>query len=148
MAYLPAAPYFQCYPKEHSIDLCDTVHTRQRVSHVALLDGFDLGSIVYDSKGLAWRFSFERPAARLSVLRRLLAHTIYNPVREVAVSWFRLHEYSFAELRDAYLDAIAHDDDVLTQFVEASDLQRRVQESQSFGDLVETWRWMDTDHTT
>ena len=83
---------------------------------------------------------------RPSVLGRLLAHTVYNPVREVAVSWSPLRDYSFAELRDAYLDAAVNDDDVLTQFVEQSDLQRRIQESRNFEDLIETWRWMSTDH--
>src|SRR5882672_7606197 len=114
MLQLPTAPYFLLSPKKHSIDLCDTVQTRQRVSRLALLDGFDLDSIAYESKGLAWGFRFERPAGRPSVLGRLLAHTIYNPVRELDVSWFHLRDYSFAELRGAYLDAVVHDDDILT----------------------------------
>src|SRR6266700_1942127 len=145
MPQLPTAPYFQSSPKEHSIDLCDTVPTREHVSRLALLDGFDLDSIVYDSKGLAWSFRFEQPAVRPSVLGRLLAHTVYNPVREVAVSWSPLRDYSFAELRDAYLDAVAHDDDVLTQFVEQSELRQRIQESHSFEDLIKIWQWMCTE---
>jgi len=51
-----------------------------------------------------------------------------------------------AELRDAYLDAVAHDDDVLTQFVEQSELRQRIQESHSFEDLIKIWQWMCTEH--
>ena len=145
---LPQAPYFLSRRKEHYIDLCDTVQTRQRVSHLALLDDFDSDSIAYDSKGLAWSFHFEQPPARSALLGRLLAHTIYNPVREVAISWSQLRDYSLEELRDAYLDAVAHDKGILTQFVEPNELQQRIQQIRTFEDLVEIWQWMSTDHDT
>jgi hypothetical protein len=54
--------------------------------------------------------------------------------------------HSVTELRDAYLDAVAHDDDILTQFVEQDTLRKRIQQCRSFQDLVETWQWMSTDH--
>jgi hypothetical protein len=50
------------------------------------------------------------------------------------------------ELKDAYVKAIDADDDILTQFVEASDLKQMVEKAQTFAALVDVYRWMETDH--
>lgn len=147
MAKTPTEPYFSCNSKQHAIELSETLETRSSVSQLTLVADADAEWIAFDASGAAWSFRYERPPGGFSLVTRLLTKTLINPIREVAVFWTRLRSYQFPELRDAYLDAIEHDDDILTQFVERDELLRRVRSSQSFHDLVETWRWMETDST-
>jgi hypothetical protein len=145
MSSTPTAPYFSCNQKRHAIELSETLETRLPVSQSILVSDFDAEWVAFDAAGAVWSFHYERPPGGFSFITRLLTKTVMNPIREVAVSWTHLRSYQLSELRDAYLDAIEYDDDILTQFVERDELRRRVQQSQSFHDLVETWRWMETD---
>lgn len=80
---------------------------------------------------------------KFSLFDRLLAE-VYNPSREVPVSYSKLRSYQFAELQGAYLDAVANDDDVLTRFVEAVQLTKRIKKCSTFRDVMETCQWMNT----
>ncbi|SRR6266498_1692222 len=95
-------------------------------------------------RGAFLGFLFECSRQRYSWLDKFLAQ-FYNPVRPTSVSWHSHQSYAFSELQNAYFDALAHDDDILTQFVEEKDLRQRIQQCSTFSDLVETWRWMRTD---
>jgi hypothetical protein len=53
--------------------------------------------------------------------------------------------YVLDEPKRACAQAVEHDDDILTKFVSASELQRRIATAQSFADLVEVYRWMQAD---
>ena len=89
-------------------------------------------------------FRFAGREEKYSLFDRLLAE-LYNPAREFAIAYFELRPSPFAELQTAYLDAVACDDDVLTQLVEAGELTKRIQQCSNFKELLETWRWMETD---
>ena len=115
----------------------------KRVSRVALVTEYDSHCTIYDSKGMAWGFHFVGRKEKFSLLDRLLAE-VYNPRREFPVSYSQLRSYQFAELQGAYLDGVAHDDDTLTQFVEGGELTKRVTQCSTFGELIETWKWMNT----
>ena len=70
-----------------------------------------------DSEGAAWGFHFVGRKEKFSLLDRLLAE-VYNPCREFPVSYSQLRSDQFAELQRACLDGVAHDDDILTQFLD------------------------------
>jgi hypothetical protein len=142
----PVTPYFLFCRKQHFIDLSESAEIGNRVSRLTLVSKWDSQCIVYDSAGTAWGFRFQSQRTNYTMFDRLLAE-IYNPVREVPVIWSVHHEYSIPEIQEAYLDALAHDDDILTQFVEAEELERRIRRCQDFQDLTETWHWMQTDST-
>ncbi|MEN9401680.1 MAG: hypothetical protein RL091_383, partial [Verrucomicrobiota bacterium] len=55
--------------------------------------------------------------------------------------------FDLEELKQAYSKAVDKDDDILTQFVEAAELKKRIAEVQSFDSLIEVYRWMETDHS-
>jgi hypothetical protein len=61
-------------------------------------------------------------------LRR--AHTVHNPVVELAYEYTRGPVYPVEELRDAVRRAIEQDDDILTQFHEASELLAHLETGQ------------------
>lgn len=146
MPQLPTAPYFVFNRKQHWIELTETAETRMAVNRLTLLSNWDQHCVVYDVDGVAWTFRFDRPASGFSILARLAAHIAYNPRHDVGIVWERIGPYSLSEVKDAYLDAVDHDDDILTQFVEPEALSERVRGCQTFRDLVETWRWMGTEH--
>ncbi len=140
----PTSPYFLWNGRQHYFDCitsADAAQAGKRVSRVALITEYDSHCTIYDSKGTAWGFHFVGRKEKFSLLDRLLAE-VYNPRREFPVSYSQLRSYQFAELQRAYLDGVAHDDDVLTQFVEAGELTRRITQCSTFGELIETWQWM------
>jgi len=142
----PTPPYFLWNSREHYFDCVDASSAAEagRVSRAALVTEYDSQCMIYDSAGMAWGFHFVGRKEKFSLLDRLLAE-VYNPVREFAVSYSQLRSYAFAELQGAYLDAVAHDDDILTQFVESDELTKRIQQCSNFKELLETWQWMETD---
>jgi hypothetical protein len=141
----PAIPFFLFDRIKHFIDLHDAMEIGKSVSQLTLVGGWDSHCIVYDSAGVAWGFRFAHSKKQYSWLDKFLAQ-FYNPIRPNTVSWHSKQSYPFSELQSAYLDALAHDDDILTQFVEEKDLRQRIQHSSTFSDLVATWHWMNTDH--
>ena len=134
----PATPCFVYDRSKHVLYLWNEIEIGKRVSRHALVTQWEHHCTVYDPSGAAWNFRFERAGKAYSWLDRVLAE-IYNPIKEVSVVWARLESYEIAELRNAYLDALAHDDDILTQFVEAEELQSRIERCESFEDVIATW---------
>ncbi len=92
-----------------------------------------------------WSVQVEQPSVNGGPFRKFLAY-IDNSTYQVPLRWSLLREYPFHELRDAYLDAIKHDDDALTQSVEQEELEERIRRCAHFQSRVETWHWMETDH--
>jgi len=111
---------------------------------MTLVKEYDSHCTIYDSEGVAWGFHFVGRKEKYTLFDRLLAE-VYNPCREFPVSYSQRGRYDFAELQGAYLDAVAHDDDILTQFVEADELTERIKQCSNFKQLLETWQWMETD---
>ena len=140
----PATPCFAYNSRKHFLYLWNQIEMDKRVSRLTLVTQWDRHCTVYDPSGAAWNFRFEHNGKGYSWLDRVLAE-IYNPAKEMPVVWSRIRSYETAELRSAYLEALAHDDDILTQFVEADELSDRIQRCQSFADLIATWQWMETD---
>jgi hypothetical protein len=77
-----------------------------------------------------------RPARPLRALDGILARTIYNPFIEFAYEYERGPAYPLDRLRDAVRHAIEQDDDILTQFRDASELLARLEQAKSFDDVV------------
>ena len=142
----PTPPYFLWNNRQHyftCITLADAAQAGKKVSRLALVSEYDSNCTIYDSEGAAWGFHFVGRKEKFSLFDRLLAE-VYNPTREFPVSYSKLRRYHFAELQGAYLDGVAHDDDILTQFVEVGELTKRIAQCSAFGELIETWQWMNT----
>jgi hypothetical protein len=119
------------------------------IERVTLLDAlvgtFD-GSTVYDAEGYRWESRGIESPHKKSWWLLLAAITVYNPRISVTLLWSEPKAYSLKELTTHYLKAIDEDDDILTQFVTAEELKKRVSEAQSFESLVRVYWWMETDH--
>jgi hypothetical protein len=138
----PAPPYFLWNSRQRfftCITLADAAGAGKKVSRVTLVTEYDSKCTIYDSEGTTWGFHYVGRREKFSLFDRLLAE-VYNPSREFPVSYSKLRGYQFAELQGAYLDSVAHDDDILTQFVEAGELTKRIMQCSTFGELIETWK--------
>jgi len=138
----PAPPYFLWNSRQRfftCITLADAAEAGKKVSRVTLVTEYDSKCTIYDSEGTTWGFHYVGRREKFSLFDRLLAE-VYNPSREFPVSYSKLRGYQVAELQGAYLDSVAHDDDILTQFVEAGELTKRIMQCSTFGELIETWK--------
>jgi hypothetical protein len=107
--------------------------------------GFVEQCTVFDREGRKWQAKGVEAPFRKSWWRVLLAHTVYNPRISVRIVWSSPKAYQLDELKQAYLTAVNRDDDILTQFVEADELKRRIAGAQTFDALVEVYQWMQAD---
>jgi len=144
----PIPPYFLWDSHKRFFDCISAVEAAEvgkRVSRLALVTEYESHCMIYDSEGMVWAFHFVGRKVKFSLLDRLFAQ-VYNPSREFPVSYSQLRTYQLAELKRAYLEAVAHDDDILTQFVEAPELTTRIKRCSTFKELLETWQWMSAGH--
>lgn len=111
------------------------------------IGGSFVKSTVFDSAGQKWQPRGIQSRYKRSWWTVLLANTVYNPWTMVTVLWGEPKTYALEELKQAYLKAVDRDDDILTQFVEAAELKKRISDAQSFDQLVEVSKWMQTDTT-
>jgi hypothetical protein len=58
------------------------------------------------------------------------------------MTYSQLGEYKLADLKRALLRALAADSDILTQFIDESDCQRRLESAQSFAQVASVIRTM------
>lgn len=101
---------------------------------------------VYDANGHRWDLEHVKSAYQRRWWLVLLASTVFNPTIPVTFHWREPTEYSLEELRKAFSKAIEEDDDILTQFAEAQEINQRVSSTRSFTELAEVYRWMQTEH--
>lgn len=88
----------------------------------------------YDKDGFKWRSDIY--AQKPSFLKKLLAKTFYNPLIKVERTWIKIGPYALPELIEKVNRCIDLDDDVLTQFIDASELKTKVSQSETFNGLV------------
>jgi hypothetical protein len=104
-------------------------------------------SAVFDSTGQKWQAKGIHSRYKRSWWTVLLANTVYNPWTTVTVLWEEPKTFALEELKQVYSKAVDRDDDILTQFVEAGELKKRISGAQSFEQLIEVYKWMQTDTT-
>ncbi len=109
--------------------------------------GFIDKSTVYDSQGHKWHAKGIESPYRRSWWTVLLANAIYNPRVTVSVVWREPKPYTLEDLKSVYSKAVDQDDDILTQFVEADELKKRISDAKSFDGLMAVYDWMNIDHT-
>lgn len=142
----PSGPCFHVGPRGY-FSFEPSYSSRRTETLLTAIGGFLEKSTVYDSQGRKWQAKGIESSYRRSWWTSLLASTIYNPRIAVTVLWRESKAYPLEELKLAYTEAVNQDDDILTQFVEADELKKRISQAQSFAELVEVYKWMETDHS-
>ena len=129
-------PYLELHDDGY-VELHEGLPTLVTATLLALLRGYWLRSRIYGEGGEMWRV-MPAPTAipRPSLLLRLLVNTVYNPIRSVPVVCERAGDYGLSELKARITSYVARDDDILTQFMEASEIQSELGRAETFRDIV------------
>jgi hypothetical protein len=143
---MPSGPCFISGPRGY-FSFEPSYSSQQTATLLGTIRGFYDKSTVYDSQGHTWHAKGIESPYKRSLWTILLANTVYNPRMTVSVLWREPKPYGLEDLKLVYSKAIDKDDDILTQFVEADELNKRISDAKSFDDLVAVYKWMKTDHT-
>ena len=114
---------------------------------LGVFSGFYDQTVTFDATGQIWRVRELRSRFKKSWWLTPLVHTIFNPWVDVELIWQHPQQFRLEDLKERYLHAVDHDDDNLTQFVNAPELKKKIEAAQSFNDLIYVYRWMQTDHS-
>ncbi|MBI3099450.1 MAG: hypothetical protein HYY93_14665 [Planctomycetes bacterium] len=137
----PATPYFILYIRDHGVDVSSQTD-REIVPKSALIDNVEAGYVVYDAEGRSWPPRYSRLEHGFSWLTRLAAKTVYDPLVEVGISWTLVGSYELGALQDAFIDAVKHDNDILTQWRDEDKIVARIERSLTYDDLISVWEWI------
>ena len=140
----PTGPCFEVGPKGYFAFIPE-FSSVQTATTLGAIGGFFEKTTVFDRDGRKWRAAGIKAPFKKSWWSVLLANTVYNPRVSVTVEWRQPSDYRLDQLKEAYSKAVDQDDDILTQFVEASELKKKIAEARTFDSLVEVYRWMETE---
>ena len=102
----------------------------------AVARGFWDGLELYDASGRLWRVDGVELPAGTSSWRRLLARTVWNPRTTARIAYREPESYELPALKHALRRTLGVDDDVLTQFHEAEEIEAWLERASSFDDVV------------
>lgn len=110
--------------------------------------------IAVNDQGLAGA-SYLPSMKRLSVERIASKYTgssfwrfvsiFYNPVVPIEAIWSNEQDYELGELRSKITEAVTSNGDLFTQFKTEEEIIKRLNDSDSFEELVSAFKWMSED---
>ena len=125
------------------IEVHDRLPETVRTTALAIAKRFWVDSRLYDRDGVVWRPVAENPD--MSGWQRVLASTVYNPLRTIRMRHERAGEYRLPELKTRIRECVDEDDDVLTQFMEAEAIKDALEKAAGFDDVVALLKRMQTE---
>lgn len=138
MPDFPSAPCFVHTPGTAEFWLKEEPLDQQRTNPYSLSAGWPQNVVVFDATGTLWRMIVPG-ASRYRTWFWRIASQVYNPIRLVRISWQTLRAYELSELVTVFRRQASRDDDSLTQFYEAEEIYRMLDDSRSFDDLLSVW---------
>jgi len=134
----------------HEDDYIELHDELPRVIEATLLArrrGFWGKSRIYGEDGTVWRTAPAPEAVpRPSLVLRIPANTVYNPTRRVPVICERAGECGLTDLSAPIARCVARDEDILTQFMQASEINDQLGRAATFRDVVALMRRMQGGH--
>ncbi len=125
----PKFPLISIYNK--ALDIIPSENNLMSATVYGVLKG-TLDSVAFDKDGTKWKYGLIANKKIDSLLTKILAYTIYNPIIQVTPNWTESGKYSLEELKSSICTCIDRDDDILTQFVEPERLKKIINDSDSF----------------
>jgi len=119
------------------VDLLVDGRAYKKCKLLAYVKGFHKHITGYDRHLNTWKVGEVHSRFGNNQLAWLLANTIYNPMIQVTFAWCKSGTYTLNDLKKQLASLIDRDDDILTQFVEAKELNRRIAAARTFGALVD-----------
>ena len=122
---VPTGP---CFVTGHNgfIDFEQQLSSFERISLIFALYPDTWKFTIYDDKGFKWKTCGFQLSHKKPWWLFLPFTIFYIPWISVIYLWNEPEKYSLEELKAAYTEAVDMDDDILTQFVEAKELTKRI----------------------
>lgn len=76
----------------------------------------------------------------LSVIQRLLAHTVYNPAAQASIGWQRTGDCRLEDIVAEVATGLETDDDIIQQFMDADNVLKLLRSATSFEEMVDRVR--------
>lgn len=138
MPEFPVAPCFVHTPDTPEFWLMEPPVDRLLVNPYSLSAGWPGKAEVFDTEGTVWRMIVPAASRYRKWYWRVISQ-VYNPDFLTDVSWQFLRSYEVSELRAVFRKQVSADDDCLTQFYEAEEIYRLLDEARSFCDVLSVW---------
>ncbi len=107
-------------------------------NYIAIKKYNQLKPHIIDSAESVWQITEISAKKPLTFLDKFLAHTFHNPLIPVTIQVEKITEKPIDTIKQALMHAIDADDDILTQWCEASELKKAVESADSFKSLIAT----------
>ncbi len=133
----PEFPIITIY-KLQGLDIIDDDIALRNVSTLSFLNQSKAEYKIYDSNGKRWTLEFINNHIKTNFITRFLANTFYNPIVKVDLEWEEEGVYSLNELKNDISLCIDKDDDILTQYEEASVIKNAISNGNTFDDILFT----------
>jgi hypothetical protein len=122
-------------PRGYAAVWLERPESRETTTH-ALARGFWDELELYDGGGRPWRVEAVELPNGATAWRRLLARTVWNPRTTARISYREPTTYELPTLTGALRRALSADDDALTQFHEAAEIELWLAQASTFEDVV------------
>ena len=139
MPDFPTAPCFVHTPGTPEFWLKEPPLDQQEVGAYSLSKGWPENALFFDAAGWVWLMVVPK-ASQYRKWYWLVLSQLYNPRRLTGISWESSRPYDLSELLTVFRRQVSIDDDCLTQFYEAEEIYRMLDESRSFDDVLAVWR--------
>jgi hypothetical protein len=105
-------------------------------NYIAIKKYNKLKPLIIDSAESVWQIIEISPNKPLNLLDKILAYTFYHPLIPVIFQVNKITERPMDIIKDALIQAIDADDDILTQWTDADELKKVVKDANSFDSLI------------
>jgi hypothetical protein len=133
----PKFPIITIY-KLQGLEIINDDIALRNVSTLSFLSQSKAEYKIYDSNGKIWTLEFINNLIKTNFITRFLANTFYNPIVKVDLEWEEEGFYNLNELKNDISLCIDKDDDILTQYEEASVIKNAISNSNTFDDILFT----------
>ncbi|MFT3705994.1 MAG: hypothetical protein QM802_26745 [Agriterribacter sp.] len=126
-----------CIAKESELELIPAESYFSKISTSALInESFFKDTLLFDGNGDIWSYKQVSDKFKRNFFTILLAKTFYNPLLDAKVIWTKIGSYEMNELKEKLNNCIDKDDDIITQFAEASTIKSSLSQAATFDDII------------
>ena len=120
------------------LDLIDNEDFLTNSNAFGLVKGVHKNFQAYDKDGRLWKIDKVDSNYKVNGLTKFLAYTVYNPKVKVTIGWTKIADYKLDDLKKDISKQVDRDDDIITQFEEGEIIKGKIENCDSFDNIINT----------
>lgn len=120
------------------LDLIDNEDSLTNSNVLGLIKGGHKKFQAYDKDGHLWKVDKVSSNYKLNGLIKFLAYTVCNPEIKVTIRWAKISDYKLLDLKSDIIKQVDRDDDIITQFEEGEIIKGKIENCDSFDNIIKT----------